>query len=363
MIRSKIRRFTLLLGVCLLLVAALTTVAQADPVNVKGDVTKLTIDPGIVTALAEAGIQVLPVEPAQAKPVKGDGCGLCIQFPITQGRIAPDDLAGTIWHSGGLLFVRASDGAMLKATDFKIDTVEQVLYGLVGDAYVPLLDLDLSAITVQSRFPKVIVGNVGAALTETAAGALNATFGTELPAGLRIGTARAYLRLPCYGQTEVRFEPGVWQALSDAMIQTMPIWPGRVDLTMGAPWEGETTSLVYTFRITKRTLADGGPERIWHSGGLRFVGLAPCSWMNLTSFLIDVPAGNLRARVDWRGCVPIFDLDLSEAVIGSQGPYTTIGPVHLALTEAAATALNARLGTELFTAGLVVGDARVSVRL
>ena len=360
------------LGLIVLLLAALTLLgmtfaatASADPVDIKGKVTCLTVDPGVTQALAEAGIVIMPIKPATAMPMEEDcTCTTRFCFPITEGLVDPGTLAGEIWHSGGLTLLRVSDGAILQLRSFRIDTTEGLLYGLVGDAYVPLLELDLSDPELGGTFPIVRVGNVGAKLTETAVGALNTTFGTELPAGLPFGVACVKLLLPCWGHTEVAIDPAILQALTDNMLQILPVAPASVTPVLALePWNGYVgPTLAYRFPITERDL-EGCRQAIWHSGGLRFVNLDQCAWLTATDFKIDPVKEKLWACVEGAMKVKLFTLDFSRVEVSAQGPYTVLSPVGLDLTCRAANALNRQLGVEIFFGGLRVGEARVVVRI
>ncbi|HSL94994.1 MAG TPA: hypothetical protein VLA35_03600 [Thermoleophilia bacterium] len=366
------RRIRRPLGLVLLLASALTLLgmtfaatASADPVDIKGKVTCLTVDPVVTQTLADAGIVIMPIKPATAMPTEADcTCTTRFCFPITEALVDPGTLGGEIWHSGGLTIMRVSDGAVLQLRSFRIDTVEGLLYGLVGDAYLPLLELDLGDIELGGTFPIVRVGNVGASLTETAAGALNATFGTELPAGLPFGVACVKLRLPCYGHTEVAIEPAILQALTDNKLQILPVHPASVKPVLSyEPWNGIVgPTLAYRFPITERDL-EGKRQSIWHSGGLQFVNLDGCKWVAATGFKIDPVKQRLWATV--AGCmwVKLFTLDFSGVETSAQGPYTVLSPVGLVLTRRAASALNRALCVDIFECGMRVGEARVVVRI
>lgn len=356
----------LLFAAAVLFVAVFAGPAAADPVHVSGSWTQLSVDPGITAALAGAGVAIQPVDPAEVHPFKRNGdCSFRYTFRVTGGMVDPGTLAGTIRHSGGLRFVRLSDGAVLEATDFRIDTVEQKLFGLVGDTYVPLLDLDLSGITVGGKAPTVTVAGIVASLTPEAATALNATFGEgTVAAGLRIGTAYTKLRLPYYGHTEVVFDGDVLQALGEAGLSCMPVAPGMVmPIIAGAPY-GEDVwgfTFAYHFPITKRDLS-GNVQWIRHAGGLNCVNLVDCRWVTMTEFKIDPVNAYLSGCV--RGMrAKLFDLDLTGVTPSEQGPYTVLAPVELTLTAGAAQLLNHKLGVQLFQAGLPVGEAKVVVRL
>jgi hypothetical protein len=360
------------LSLVLLLLAALTLLgmtfaatASADPVDIKGDVTCLTVDPGVTQALADAGIVIMPIKPAKASPTEVDcTCTTRFCFPITEGLVDPGTLAGEIWHSGGLTLMRVSDGAILQLRSFRIDTTEGLLYGLVGDSYVPLLELDLGAIELGGEFPVVLVKNVVASLTATAVGAIDAVFGIELPAGTEFGVACVKLRLPCYGHTEVAIDPGILQALTENKLQILPVTPASVKpVLVDEPWNGIVgPTLAYRFPITGRDL-EGCRQAIWHSGGLNFVNLDDCASLAVTDFMIDPVKERLWARVG--GCMhlKLFTLDFSAVEVSTQGPYTVLSPVGLDLTCQAAQALNKQLGVEIFVGGLRVGEARVVVRI
>jgi hypothetical protein len=66
--------------------------------------------------------------------------------------------------------------------------------------------------------------------------------------------------------------------------------------------------------------------------------------------------GNPTARV------PLFRLDLSHARLAAGRHLVTARGIGLKLTSAAAKALNAALGTRLFSAGLDLGTATTLLR-
>lgn len=159
------------------------TINAAKPFAIlEGGATSLALDPAAGQALSSLGVAVAPVAPATAGP-KG------LSFPIVSGFVRGRDLAGTIVHRGGITF-SAANGKSLTVTDFVIDTRRGVLTAAAGGARVDLLKLDLSAPAVSATDDEIVIGNVPASLTATAAQALNATFGvTAFTEGLRIGVA------------------------------------------------------------------------------------------------------------------------------------------------------------------------------
>jgi hypothetical protein len=185
------------LAAAVLSVAAVTagaaTAAPAATVQFVDGKTTLTTDPGTTAVLLQNKIVPMPVAPGSARPVWKRGLALKFAFPITGGYADPATLAGEIRHSGGIRFVNLANGKSLLLTDFTIDTVAGQLTAAVnGDpaVRVPILNLDLSEADVRIKSRWVKVRNVGASLTATAAGALNATLGvTFFAEGIELGTA------------------------------------------------------------------------------------------------------------------------------------------------------------------------------
>lgn len=188
-------RLTLIaaLAVVAAIAAGSATAAPASSVEFVGGKTTLTTDTATTSVLLANKIVPMPVAPGSAKPVWKRGPALKFAFPITGGSADPATLAGEVRHSGGIRFVNLANGNSLLLTDFTIDTVAGQLTAAVnGDpaVRVPILNLDLSKADVRVKNRWVKVRNVGASLTATAAGALNATLGvTFFAEGIELGTA------------------------------------------------------------------------------------------------------------------------------------------------------------------------------
>lgn len=182
---SRSSRLTVLV-VATLALAALAPAALAQTsttLTFTGGATTLTLDPGTAQVLTDNGVAVAPVRPASASAAG-------IAFPISGGAVDAATLAGEISHRGGLEFT-AGDRT-LRVTQFVIDTEESVLTARLFrfGPRIPLLDLDLSGVTVTPGDGTVQVSGVGATLTPIAARALNLYFQTHLfSGGLPIGTA------------------------------------------------------------------------------------------------------------------------------------------------------------------------------
>ena len=150
--------------------------------------TTLKLDAGAVAALTSLGVTPAPIEPAKA--VAADE----LAFPITNS-FKSALRTGVVEHSGGISLT-AGD-TVVELTDFDIDVADEVLTAQVGDARVPILDLDFSTARVSWSRGGLSVGPVGATLTDVAAGALNDAFGvTAFTEGLKLGDATVrYKRL------------------------------------------------------------------------------------------------------------------------------------------------------------------------
>ena len=157
-----------------------TTEAVATSVALTGEQTVLVLDADTAGVLTELGVEVAPVEPAGAE---GDG----IAFPITGGEIDTETLAGTIDHSGGLVF--SAGGTDVELTDFVVDTTAGTLTASTSDgASLPTLDLDLAAVEQSADGDAIVLTGITAALSADAAGALNDAFGIDaLEGGIPIG--------------------------------------------------------------------------------------------------------------------------------------------------------------------------------
>lgn len=165
--------------------------ATAIP-RLSGEATNVTLDAGTVSALTGLGVKVAPVGTAKVT-------GGVASFPITGGMAVihkdrnyqPGYIAGSVIHDGsGLEF--SAGGKKLTLTDFVVDPGTSVLTGTVGKSIgVPLLDLDGTGVQVSMEGGNVVLDGTVANLTETAASALNSTFGTTaVKAGLPLGVVR-----------------------------------------------------------------------------------------------------------------------------------------------------------------------------
>jgi hypothetical protein len=172
------------------------TTSAGQEVQLNGVTTVLTTDPATTGVLVSHGILPLPVGPATVVPRWNSGkLSLQYGFPITGGEVNTATLAGYINHSGGLRFLNIANGRTLTLTNFQIHTSDDP--GLSAEVNgnpsvrVRILNLDLTQAHVTERPPAVTVSNVKAALTQTAASALNQALGVSFfSRGITLGVAQ-----------------------------------------------------------------------------------------------------------------------------------------------------------------------------
>lgn len=332
--------------------AALAGAAIAAPsalgvtVPVEDGETNLHLDPATAGALTDLGVSVVPVGPATAK-------GLRVTFPIDGGEIDPQTAAGTVDHEGGLAF--RAGGTTVRLTDFTVQTnvKRPYLRADIGEGSVKLLNLDLSDAVVLRRGPGRIgtwAVRVRASLTRPAADALNAAFGSDLPAGLPVGRVdlKAFPAEAVFdgGATTLALDPGTAAALTGLGVTPSVIAPG----TAGPRG--------LAFPITGGELSLGELSgTIPHSGGIALT--AGATRVELTNFVINVDeqSSTLVATVG-NGTVPLA-VDLSAAKIGLSRGKAVVNNARVSLTPQAAAALNAAFKTSALTAGLALGTARI----
>ena len=164
--------------------ASASTGHRSTTVDIDGGSTSLTVATGTLKVLTDNGVKVTPIKGTSAK-------GRTFTFRITDGDVDGTTLAGTIKHRGGLQF--AAGGKKLRIQDFVIDTRTSVLTARVSGTTtrIPLLHLDLKNAHITKGKTQIVVSDVHATLTGTAAAALNKTFGVSLfTKGLTIGVAK-----------------------------------------------------------------------------------------------------------------------------------------------------------------------------
>lgn len=159
--------------------------------------TAVTTAPGIAATLLRAGVLPLPVPPTKFAIGYRLGLTVTYGFRITGGNPDLAGPSGDIQHSGGIYFT--SRRKHLEIGRFDIDLAAGKICATeinFKPGRIPVLDLNLSKLTVSSRNGATVLSGIGLRLDPAAAGALNATFGLALPTNgsLTFGTAVVTLR-------------------------------------------------------------------------------------------------------------------------------------------------------------------------
>lgn len=147
--------------------------------TLNGEKTVLALDEAVVAVLEQNKVKVAPIEPAGP-----DDAG--VQFPITGGTVNSETLAGSIEHSGGLLFSVGND--TLEVTDFVADTESGDLIATAGAAELPILAMDLSRVKKSTEGGAIVASGITVSLTGYGAAAMNAILGVKIfKEGLGLG--------------------------------------------------------------------------------------------------------------------------------------------------------------------------------
>ena len=129
--------------------------------------TQVAVAPAVYDLITSAGITPAPVAGATAAAYKGT---LAARFPISGYRF----VGLQIQHTGGISLTAGS--ATITLSDFNIDLARLRVSGVVSGTVGNVGRVDLFKIRLSDRRD---LGLVRLTLTDTAAGALNATFGVS----------------------------------------------------------------------------------------------------------------------------------------------------------------------------------------
>jgi hypothetical protein len=146
--------------------------------------TALALDPAALAAITSLGVTPGVIEPATL-------AGTTASFPITGGKAQLDLSRAHIRHSGGISLTKGTTVVRLTDFDIRLGSAAQLFAALNGGAEkVAIVDLDLTGVTPAVEGRTITLAGVGARLTQGAADALNAAFGTSaFTAGLVLGSA------------------------------------------------------------------------------------------------------------------------------------------------------------------------------
>jgi hypothetical protein len=158
--------------------------------------TTVTTAPGIATTLLKAKILPLPVPGTRFGVSFRNGLTVSYGFPITGSTANLDAGTGNITHSGGIDFVGRRGS--LEIGRFDIDLGAGKIFATQVDfapGRIPVLDLDLSGLTVRTDRGDTVISGVALTLDPVAATALNTTFGTALPTDGSLTFGSATIRI------------------------------------------------------------------------------------------------------------------------------------------------------------------------
>jgi hypothetical protein len=172
------------------------------------------------------------------------------------------------------------------------------------------------------------------------------------------GTAGVHLRS---GTTAVTTAPGVASALLQNGIVPKAVWPGSERVLSGK--NGPVVRFAFPVTAGRVTLSPLGGN-IYHDGGISFRNTKNGKTVKVSQFTIDLTHGDLTGIVNGNPAarVPLFRLGLSHAKLAVCRHLVKAQGIVLTLTPVAAKALNAALGTKLFSPGLELGTARTVLR-
>jgi hypothetical protein len=165
----------------------------------------------------------------------------------------------------------------------------------------------------------------------------------------------------CGGTTAVTTAPGVAAVLLQNGIVPKAVWPGSERVLPGS--KGPAVRFAFPVTGGLVTLSPLGGN-IYHAGGIVFRNTKNGKTIEVSQFTIDLTHGDLTGIVNGNPAarVPLFRLGLSHAKLTVGRHLVKARGIVLTLTSVAAKALDATLGTRLFSAGLELGTARTVLR-
>jgi hypothetical protein len=163
------------------------------------------------------------------------------------------------------------------------------------------------------------------------------------------------------GTTAVTTAPGVASALLQNGIAPKAVWPGSERVLYGK--NGPAVRFAFPVTGGQVTVSPLGGN-IYHDGGIVFRNTRNGKTIEVSQFTIDLTHGDLTGIVNGNPAarVPLFWLGLAHAKLAVGRHLVKARGITLTLTWVAAKALDAALGTRLFSAGLELGTARTVLR-
>jgi hypothetical protein len=164
------------------------------------------------------------------------------------------------------------------------------------------------------------------------------------------------------GHTSVTTGKGIATALLGSGIVPLATAPGSQTLRSLASGPAAEFSFPVTGgRVSLSPLAGN----IDHDGGIFFYNTKNGKDIEVSNFIISLRQADLTGIVNGnpKARVVIFWLHLAHARLSVHGHQVTASRIGVSLSATAASALDAALGTTIFTPGLKVGTARTTLRV
>jgi hypothetical protein len=147
--------------------------------------------------------------------------------------------------------------------------------------------------------------------------------------------------------TVLTLDAGVVSVLQAKKVKVVPIEPAGPGGPAGVQFP------ITGGKVNSETLAGS----IEHSGGLRFsIGRKT---LEVTDFVADTKAGVLSATAG-AAEIPLLTLDFAGLKKSTKGGAIVASGIRVALTPAAASAMNGILGVNFFKKGLALGELTVT---
>jgi hypothetical protein len=355
--------------------AAATDTVTAIP-NLTGVGTTVRLNAGTVAALTGLGVKVTPTGTAKLDATAGT-----VTFPITSGYVEihsnhgfkPGWIVGSVEHYGsGLEF--GAGGKSLAVSDFVVDPGNSLLYATVGTTPdVPLLALDGAAVKVSMAGQDVVLNGTVAKLTQTAASALDTTFGTKaVTAGLPLGTvhlvasgtantytgAATEVSRLAGTSTSVALDPSTVAALTSLGVAFAPYGTAtftKADAEIHFPITGGV-AVIHSDKSYKPGYIAGV---LIHQGS-GFTLTKGATKVTLSDFVVDPGNSTLTGTVNSTEIgVPLLALNGSGVGITTVGSTVHLDGTVASLTATAAGALDKAFATTAFKAGIELGVVHI----
>jgi hypothetical protein len=356
-----------------------TSTAATDTVTainaLTGVGTSVKLDAGTAKALTGLGLTLAPAGSATF-----DSATSTVTFPITSGYAEihsdknhkPGYVLGSVQHDGSGLTI-SGGGKSIVLSNFVVDPGNSVLYGTVGGKPdIPLLSLDGTSLSVSMSGSDVVLDGTVAKLTQTAASALDQTFGTTaVTAGLPLGTVHLVARGQANTYTDkttdvtrlsgvatsVALDAGTAKALTGLGVTLAPYGTATFDnatSTVAFPITGGFAAIHSDASYKPGYIAGS----IIHQGsGLTLT--AGGKTVTLSDFVVDPGDSVLTGTVNGKPGIPLLLLDGSAVTVSMSGSNVVLDGTVAKLTQTAATALDQAFGTTALTAGITLGTVHL----